>query len=78
MYVMKRTTVFLDETLLRNARKLARQQGVPFATVVREALARYVSQPHSGGPPAFAARFRSGSSDTSERVDELLWKDPHG
>ena len=79
---MKRTTVFLDEGLLRRARQLARREGKSFAQVVREAVAAYVS----GNPsdrvagarlPSFAGKFASGHRDTSERVDELLWTEPH-
>ena len=75
---MKRTTIFLDDVLLRQAQRLARRQGVSFATVVREALARYVLSPEPGPKlPSFASRFASGTTDTSSRVDELLWRDPH-
>lgn len=75
---MFRTNILLDEELLRQARRLARERGVSFATVVREALGQYVSAPR--GPsalPSFAGRFASGSDDTAERAEELLWHDPH-
>lgn len=80
MYAMQRTSLFLDEQLINRARKLARQRGVTFAAVVREALAEYMSAEtaHAEGLPAIAGRFASGESDTSGRVDELLWRDPHG
>ena len=75
---MKRTSLFLDEKLLERARRAARRQGVSLATVVREALAAYLVEPRTtGGVPPIAGRFASGVSDTSERVDELLWRDPH-
>jgi hypothetical protein len=78
MYAMKRTSLFLDEKLLERARRAARRQGVSLATVVREALAAYLVEPRGiGGVPPIAGRFASGASDTSERVDELLWRDPH-
>ena len=78
MYVMKRTTIFLDDRLLRQLKKLASGRGVSFATVVREAMAAYLAQPApSGALPSVAGRFASGTHDTSERVDALLWKDPH-
>jgi hypothetical protein len=28
--------------------------------------------------PSLAGKFASGRADISEKVDELLWKDPHG
>jgi hypothetical protein len=78
MYVMKRTTVFLDESLLTRAQRHARRQGVSFATVVREALSQYLAQPAPAGKlPSVAGRFASGTADTADRVDELLWRDPH-
>jgi hypothetical protein len=77
MYVMRRTTVFLDEQTLARARRHAQRTGVSFATLVREALAAYLTQPIGGSLPSVAGRFGSGRRDTSERVDELLWRDPH-
>ena len=79
MYVMRRTTVFLDDPLLRRARGFARRHGVSFAAVVREALAAYIAAPRPSRTalPALTGRFASGRADTSERVDELLWSEPH-
>lgn len=75
---MRRTTVFLDDKLQQQLRRLAGRRGTSFAQVVREALAEYVVRPAgSTAMPTVAGRFASGSSDTSERVDQLLWKDPH-
>lgn len=77
---MQRTSLFLDEYLLKQARRMARQRGVTFAAVVREALAEYLSAGagHAAGLPAITGRFASGESDNSERLDERLWRDPHG
>lgn len=76
---MKRTTVFLDEKLLRQLKKLAQRRNVSFASLVREAIATYVAEPASAGAvPSVAGRFASGAADTSERVDALLWREPHG
>lgn len=78
IYAMRRTSLFLDEQLIKRMQKLARSRGVSFATLVREALAQYTAgvQP-SSGVPSIAGRFESGTTDTSERVDELLWRKPH-
>jgi predicted DNA-binding protein len=71
--------LFLDDQTIKRMQKLARARGVSFATVVREALARYVADVEpASGLPSIAGRFASGSTDTSTRVDELLWRDPHG
>lgn len=78
MYAMRRTTLFLDDKVLRRAQRAARAKGVSFATVVREALALYLARPEAPGDvPAIAGRFTSGHEDTADRADELLWSDPH-
>ena len=74
---MRRTSMYLDEATLAAAQRAAKARGVPFAHVVREALAEYVAKPRSQGVPSIAGQFASGESDTSERVDDLLWRDPH-
>jgi hypothetical protein len=77
---MKRTTVFLDEATLRRAAQKARAEGRSFASLVREAVAAYVAaRPQGQRPlPSFTGMYDSGQTDTSERVDELLWTVPHG
>ena len=76
---MKRTTVFLDEVLIRKARQVAARAGKSFAAVIREAVAQYVAggRPGNRKLPSVVGMFDSGHTDTSERVDELLWRDPH-
>jgi hypothetical protein len=74
---MKRTTVFLEDKLLRDLKRLAEKRGVSFATVVREAAAAYVVEPVVGKVPSIAGQFASGKRDTAERAHELLWNDPH-
>jgi hypothetical protein len=79
---MKRTTLFLDEQLEHDLRALSKRKGVPLASVVREAMARYVASEKRRGRAAvrFLASGRSGHADTAERQEELLWGDlkPHG
>jgi hypothetical protein len=81
---MRRTTIFLDERLLRRAKDVARREGKSFAQVVREAVAGYVAGYVAGASragadtvPSIAGRFASGYADTAERADELLWREPH-
>jgi len=77
--LMRRTTIFIEEGLLKQARRYAAREGKSFAQVVREALTAYLT----GGVvmnrklPRLAGSFASGRTDTSEKVDELLWNDPH-
>ena len=79
IYVMKRTTVFLEDAILKRIKRLAAKEGKSFAAVVREALVAYAVDPGrvSRRVPAVAGQFASGHSDTADRVDELLWQDPH-
>ena len=78
IYAMKRTTVFLDELTLSRLQKAAQRRGVSSASMVREAVALYLAAPVTKtGVPSISGQFASGTSDTSDRVDELLWRDPH-
>jgi predicted transcriptional regulator len=79
MYAMRRTTIFIEDALLKRIRQMARREGKSFAAVVRESLVAYASgqQRQGAGLPRLAGRFSSGRADTAERVDELLWTDPH-
>ncbi len=79
---MKRTTVFLDESLERDLRAIARRQSRPVASVVREALDGYVNRQVRRNETSlrFAGIGASGRSDTSERHEEMLFRElqPHG
>ena len=77
--MMERTTIFVDKDLLTRAKQQARKDGKSFAQVVREALAIYLTEEETMTDhlPSIAGQFASGCSDTSERVDSLLWTDPH-
>jgi hypothetical protein len=74
---MKRTSLFLDAKLLENLRRAADRRGVSVAALVREAVAAYLTPVAAGALPSFVGKFASGRTDTSERVDDLLWGDPH-
>lgn len=74
---MKRTSLFLDDKLLDMLRRAADKRGVSVALLVREAVAAYLASPRTSSVPSIAGQFSSGRADTSERVDELLWTDPH-
>ena len=75
---MKRTTIFLDELTLRQLQRTAQRKGITAAAVIREAVAHYLAAPAAAGKlPPLAGKFASGKLDTSERTEELLWRDPH-
>ncbi|MFQ6045482.1 MAG: ribbon-helix-helix protein, CopG family [Gemmatimonadales bacterium] len=71
---MRRTTVFLDEPLLRRLKQRARAEDRSFASLVREALAEYLARGGGSGSslPGVTGAFESGHSDTAERHEELL------
>jgi hypothetical protein len=79
---MKRTTVFIDESIEADLHALARRQQRPVAALVREAVEQYVVAGRRAGParPGFVAIGRSGYGDTAERHEEMLFADlaPHG
>jgi len=80
---MKRTTIFIDESVEADLHALARRQQRPVAAVVREAVAQYVvaeRQAASQSRLGFVGIGRSGASDTAERQDEIVFKGltPHG
>lgn len=76
---MKRTTVFLDESLERRLKQRARRDGKSFAQCVREAVAAYVATPPAVERqlPSWVGMGDSGRSDISSHVDDFLWTDPH-
>jgi hypothetical protein len=77
---MKRTTIFIPETLERDLQLYARRAGRPVASVVREAVEQYLSHADAGvGLPSFAAIGASGRTDVAARHEALLFRDlePH-
>ena len=79
---MKRTTVFLDEAAERDLRLLAERKGVAAASVLREAIDRYLGEERRKTPRLlrFLAVGRSGTRKTTERHEEILFRalEPHG
>ena len=75
---MKRTTIFLPESLERQLHQFARRHDRPVAAVVREALTKHLEAHQE--PFRMPQTFDSGETDVSERFDELLFKnfDIHG
>lgn len=79
IYHMKRTTIFVPEPLERDLQLYARRENKPVASVVREALAEYLTTHGSKSTlPSFTGIGHSGRSDVAERHEELLWTEPHG
>lgn len=68
---MKRTTLKIPETLDARLRHEAQRRGVTISEVSREALEAYLVGP-SGRRLGAAKAGRSGRSDISERIEEIL------
>ena len=76
---MKRTSLFLDDKLLKLLRRAATREGVSVASIVREAVSRYLAEPEQPGKlPSIVGHFASGTRDTANDPDRFLWRDPHG
>jgi hypothetical protein len=70
---MKRTTIFIDEAMEKELQLLARRRKTPAASLVREAIAAYVTSAATAPALSFVGVGASGCSDTAERHEELLW-----
>lgn len=69
---MKRTTIFLPESLERQVQQFARRHDRSVAAVVRDALTNHLEAHQE--PFRMPKTFDSGETDVSERVDELAFK----
>jgi len=69
---MKRTTIFLPESLERQLQHFARSQDRPVAEIVREALTAHLEAHRK--PFQMPETFDSGETDIAERFDEHLFK----
>ncbi len=71
---MKRTTIFIPETLERNLQLYARREGRAVASVVREAVEQYLTNAQGAvALPSFAGVGASGRSDIADRHEEMLF-----
>ena len=71
IYVVKRTTVYLEPELEVLLKLETQRQQRPMAEIIREALRTYVSREPRQAPPG-AGAFASGRTDTAARVDDAL------
>ncbi|MFE3441497.1 CopG family transcriptional regulator [Nocardia sp. NPDC059180] len=70
---MKRTTVKLPDELDDRLRHEAQRRGVTVSEITRAAITCYLSAPSEGRRRFGAAGAgRSGQSDVSSRIDEIL------
>lgn len=69
---MKRTTVKISDALDARLRHEAARRGVTIAEVSRAALEAYLGKSSSRRRLGAAGTGRSGRSDVSERIEEIL------
>jgi metal-responsive CopG/Arc/MetJ family transcriptional regulator len=75
-----RTTISLPDDLAAALAREARQRGTSVSQIVREAVEIRLGRAASERKIPFAALGRSGHTDTSERIEELLaeeWTKEH-
>ncbi len=69
---VKRTTVKIPDALDARLRHEAESRGTSISEISREALEAYFGGPSTRRRLGAAAAGRSGRSDTSERIEEIL------
>lgn len=69
---MRRTTLKIPDALDARLRHEAERRGVTISEVSREALEAYLVGPPGRRRLGAAAAGRSGCSDVSERIEEIL------
>jgi hypothetical protein len=69
---MKRTTVKIPDALDARLRHEAQRRGVTISELSRDALEAYLVGPSGRRRLGAAGAGRSGSSDVSERIEEIL------
>ena len=69
---MKRTTVKLPDDLDARLRHEAQRRGMTVSELTREAIAQHLDHPTGRRRLGAAAAGRSGRSDVSERIEEIL------
>ena len=68
---MERTTVYFDESMKRRLKEVASAEGVSEASVLREAVNRYLDQREM---PKLRPVGRSRDGGVARRVDQVLKK----
>ena len=72
---MKRTTIMLDEDVMYDLKQIAQQQGKSTSSVIREALAAYVTAEHEKAPPENPLLALAGIGHSEEMLDLSDGKD---
>jgi len=67
-----KTTIYLDDAEYRRLKRRAERDGTSAAELIRVALSDFLSSESSEDRPRSFGLGRSGTSDLSERAEELL------
>ncbi len=67
-----KTTVYLDESTYARLKRIAKAQGRPTASLVREAVMEYAARHDTRRRPKSIGAFRSKRRNLSERAEDLL------
>lgn len=71
---MKRTSIFADDALLLDLKRVSEQEKKSLAQVMREAFEAHVARKRSPAARfSSAGKFDSGRRDIAEKHEELLW-----
>ncbi len=74
---MIRTRISLDPEIYRKAQDVTKRQGISFAELCRQALAQalrqYENEKNEKPWMRFAGIIETGSSDSSQSVDEVVY-----
>lgn len=76
---LKRTTVFAEERLLDEIRRLSDEEDRSMAELVREAMEEYLSRKRKPARRiSFVGIGESARGDVAEKHEDLLWRKRHG
>ena len=71
---MKRTTIFADDTMLKELKRVSDLEKKSLAQVMREAFEAHLARKRAPKPRfSFAGKFDSRRKDIAEKHEELLW-----
>lgn len=69
---MKRTTVYLDENVDLELKRIARQTGQSQAELIREGVQKVIAQ-YKRPKPESVGMVNSGGNDFADKAEDLLW-----
>jgi Arc/MetJ-type ribon-helix-helix transcriptional regulator len=68
----KKTTIYLPDELKKSIDRVAKEEGVSAATIIRDAVTTALQNREAPAPRIPLVDYGLGAPDIAERVDELL------